>query len=172
MQVPDSVSAAISQFQLHLEFPHAFTDDDEHAFSYTSGLHPTKKAAQNEAALEVIVALLVVAPKGIRMVPSCFKGGSATITELRSAAEAVDIVDRKVWQAACGQMWSQRSPEIELEASGRADVMSIHKHVEPASGSSPTENDEEVKRIFLDYFRWSKGGSYVGGKSPPLSANT
>ena len=74
MQVPDSVSAAKSQFQLHLEFPHAFTDDDEHAFSYTSGLHPTKKAAQNEAALEVLVALLVVAPKSIRMVPSCFKG--------------------------------------------------------------------------------------------------
>ncbi len=69
MQVPDSVSAAISQLQLHLEFPHAFTDDDEHAFSYKSGLHPTKKVAQNEAALEVLAALLVMAVTPV--LPNC-----------------------------------------------------------------------------------------------------
>ena len=69
-------------YQLHLDFPHAFDDNDDMPFSYSSVLHSSKEGATEAAACEIAVAMLVAAPRSFRLVPSCFKRGAVDIEEL------------------------------------------------------------------------------------------
>lgn len=149
-------------YQLDIDFPHAFDESDDMAFSYSSALHASETKAQESAACEIMVAMVVAAPRSFRMVPSCFKGGAADIEEIRSFAESLDIVDPQHWQDACGAMWSQRAtPLMEYPMPPLAEILE--------SGlSGPAIKAEYDELVELTFKGWlQRTFDFVFGESWP-----
>jgi hypothetical protein len=131
-------------YQLHMEFPHSFHENDNMPFSYASDLHASKKEAQDAAACDIMVAMLLAAPRSFRMVSSCFQRGALDIEELHSFAETLDINDQQVWQDACSAKWTKRASQHVSAAPDRANGSVGRVHEGPVSDSPEFDNDGEV----------------------------
>ena len=125
----DSVTFKSGFYQLNIDFPHAFDENDEHSFSYSSGFYTNKGQVKNCAAREITVAMVVAAPRSFRMVPSCFKE-YADIEQIRTFAERIHIEHLKNWENALGDMWVKRDAPILLRAAVRANKFS-HQFQKP-----------------------------------------
>ena len=139
-------------YQLNINFPHAFDENDEMPFSYSSGLYPKKDETQNSAAREITVAMVVAAPRSFRMCPSCFKGGADDIEAIKKFSESLHIDHPHHWVNACGAMWVKRDSSILLTAAERASEFSHRVQQGPLSDNTELPDDLKVLELFDTFF--------------------
>jgi hypothetical protein len=150
-------------YYVRLFFLSSFVRGDGGSFKCVGPRQATKKLAQAEACLDVLTAVLVAAPRKIRLAESCF--GEPSVEELRSFAEGLYMTDVGTWRTACAAMWPlcmQWMPRVEE----RARTFTVN-----APGSASECDDEGALLLFRKYLRDTGNNSYnnvyVGNRSPP-----
>ena len=146
----DSLTFKSGFYQLNIDFPHAFDENDEHSFSYSSGFYTNKGQVKNCAAREITVAMVVAAPRSFRMVPSCFKE-YADIEEIRTFAESLHIDHPQHWVNACGAMWVKRDSSILLRAAERANEFSHRVQQGPLSDNTEFPDDPKALKLLRTF---------------------
>ena len=98
----DTVLKDEGGYYVRLFFLSSFVTGDGGSFKCVGPRQATRKLAQAEACLDVVTAVLVAAPRKIRLAPSCF--GELSVEELRSFAERLHVADVWTWRIACVAM--------------------------------------------------------------------
>ena len=152
----DTVLKDEGGYYVRLFFLSSFVTGDGGSFKCVGPRQATKKLAQAEACLDVVTAVLVAAPRKIRLAPSCF--GELSVEELRSFAERLHVTDVWTWRIACAAMWPLCMRWMPL-VEERARTFRVN-----APGSASECDDEGARLLFRMYF--SSKEEYVGNKSP------
>ena len=123
-------------------------------FSYMGESCMTEQEAEESAACDIFIALLLATPRSVKMVHSCFEGGWQIIDEIRVFAEHLQSTDQHVCSDACGEL----AHSTVSRTSSR-----------PISSSPSIDNDDEILQLFRNYFE--KHEIYTGNPSPLVMSN-
>ena len=77
---------------------------DDMPFSYMGESCMTEQEAEESAACDIFIALLLATPRSVKMVHSCFEGGRQTVDEIRELAEHLQSTDQHVCSDARGEL--------------------------------------------------------------------